>query len=191
MTDSPRPTRAEVTDVTNAVLEGTDAVMLSEESAVGQYPVESVLIMAKIAVEAEQGFQREVWWQRLRQMHTLDESEALARAACSLAESISAKALVIATQTGGTARLAAKSRPRQPILAGTADEVAFRRMALVGGVRPMRIKPAELLIDLLDELHVAAKETGVVKSGDAVVVTAGFPLGKTGASNLIKVELVP
>jgi pyruvate kinase len=191
MTDSPRPTRAEVTDVTNAVLEGTDAVMLSEETAMGQYPVESVLTMAKIAVEAEKGFPREVWWQRLQERQTLDASEALARAACSLAESISAKALVIATQTGGTARLAAKTRPRQMILAGTTDELAFRRMALVRGVRPMRIQPAELLIDLLNELHQGAKATGVVKAGDVVVVTAGFPLGKTGASNLIKVELVP
>ncbi len=148
-------------------------------------------MMAKISEEAEKGFQREVWWQQLQQVEMTDVSEALARAACSLAESISAQALVIATQTGGTARLAAKTRPWQPILAGTTEEAAFRRMALVRGVRPMMIKPAELLIDLLDELHRGAKETGVVKPGDAVVVTAGFPLGKTGASNLIKVEIVP
>ena len=157
----------------------------------GQYPVEAVATMAKIAEEAEKGFLRAAWWQRLQQVETVDESEAIARAACSLAETIDAKALVIATQTGGTARLAAKTRPAQTILAGTTETDAFRRLALVRGVRPMMIKPVDLLIHLFEEMHRAAKETGVVKTGDSVVCTAGFPLGKTGASNLIKVEIVP
>ena len=191
MTDAPRPTRAEVTDVTNAVLEGTDAVMLSEESAMGQYPVEAVQTMAKIAEEAEQWFERDVWLQKLLQVKTADESEAIARAACSLAETLQVKALVIATQTGGTARLAAKTRPVQPILAGTTEVSAFRRLALVWGVRPMMVQPMELLLYLLTEMHRAAKETGLVKPGDSVVCTAGFPLGKAGASNLVKVEIVP
>ena len=98
---------------------------------------------------------------------------------------------MIATQTGGTACLAAKTRPEQPILAGTTEPDAFRRLALVRGVRPMMIQPATLLIHLFEEMHRAAKETGIVKTGDSVVCTAGFPLGKTGASNLIKVEIVP
>ena len=101
------------------------------------------------------------------------------------------KALVIATQTGGTARLAAKTRPVQPILAGTTEVSAFRRLALVWGVRPMMVQPMELLLYLLTEMHRAAKETGLVKTGDSVVCTAGFPLGKAGASNLVKVEIVP
>ena len=191
MTDAPRPTRAEVSDVANAVLEGTDAVMLSEESAMGQYPVEAVAMMAKIAEEAEKGFPHAAWWQRLQQVQTADESEALARAACSLAEAIGAQALVIATQTGGTARLAAKTRPLQPILAATTESDAFRRLALVWGVRPMMIQPVDLLINQYAEMHRAAKETGLVKAGDSVVTTAGFPVGKAGASNLIKVEVVP
>lgn len=191
MTDAPRPTRAEVTDVTNAVLEGTDAVMLSEESAMGHYPVEAVEMMARIAEEAEKGYLRAAWGQRIRDVRTEDASEALARAACSLAETLQAKALVIATQTGDTARLAAKTRPAQPILAGTTESAAFRRLALVRGVRPMMIRPVELLIHLFEELHRAAKETGLVETGDSVVCTAGFPLGKAGASNLIKVETVP
>ncbi|MGD9782412.1 MAG: pyruvate kinase [Kiritimatiellia bacterium] len=191
MTDAPRPTRAEVTDVTNAVLEGTDAVMLSEETAMGQYPVEAVATMAKIAEEAEKGFPRAAWWQRLQHVQTADDSEAIARAACSLAETIDAKALVIATQTGGTARLAAKIRPANPILAATTEAEAFRRLALVRGVWPMRIRPVRRLTHLFEEMHRAAKETGVVETGDSVVCTAGFPLGKTGASNLIKVEIVP
>ena len=191
MTDAPRPTRAEVTDVTNAVLEGTDAVMLSEESAMGRYPVEAVATMGRIAAEAEKWFPREAWRQRLQQIPPEEASEAIARAACSLAETIGAKALVIATQSGGTARLAAKTRPRQPVLAGTIDPGVFRRLALVRGVRPMMIRPVELLSHLFEEMHRAAKATGLVQAGDAVVCTAGFPLGKTGASNLIKVEIVP
>ena len=191
MTDAPRPTRAEVTDVTNAVLEGTDAVMLSEESAMGQYPVEAVATMSKIAEEAEKAYPREAWWQRLQQDQTVDSSEAIARAACSLAETLDAKALIIATQTGGTACLAAKTRPDQSILAGTTETPAFRRLALVRGIRPMMIHPVTRLSQLIEELHRAAKGTGLVKPGDFVVCTAGFPLGKTGASNLIKVEVVP
>lgn len=191
MTDAPRPTRAEVTDVTNAVLEGTDAVMLSEETAMGQYPVEAVATMARIALEAEKSFPRAMWRQRLQEVPTADESEAIARAACSLAARIDARALVIATQTGGTALLAAKTRPTQPILAATTEDTAFRRLALAWGVRPMKIEPVELLSRLFMAMHEASKETGLVKAGDTVVCTAGFPLGKSGASNLIKVEVVP
>ncbi|MFY9182328.1 MAG: pyruvate kinase [Kiritimatiellia bacterium] len=191
MTDAPRPTRAEVTDVTNAVLEGTDAVMLSEETATGQYPVEAVATMARIALEAEKSFPRAMWRQRLQEVPTADESEAIARAACSLAARIDARALVIATQTGGTALLAAKTRPTQPILAATTEDTAFRRLALAWGVRPMKIEPVELLSRLFMAMHEASKETGLVRAGDTVVCTAGFPLGKSGASNLIKVEVVP
>ena len=157
----------------------------------GQYPVEAVQIMAKIAEEAERWFQRDVWLQKLLQVRTADESEAIARAACSLAETLQVEALVIATQTGGTAKLAAKTRPLQTILAGTTEVAAFRCLALVRGVRPMMVQPQNLLTHLLTEMHRAAKETGLVKAGDSVVCTAGFPLGKAGASNLVKVEVVP
>lgn len=191
MTDAPRPTRAEVTDVTNAVLEGSDAVMLSEESAVGLYPVEAVRTMGRIAEEAEKAYDQEGWWQRLRQIRTTDESEALTRAACNLAETIGAKALVVATQSGTTARLAAKVRPGRPILAGTMDTDVYRQLALVRGVQPMLIPPVELLARLFEQLHRAGKETGLVQAGDSVVCTAGFPPGKAGVSNLIKIERVP
>ncbi len=191
MTDAPRPTRAEVTDVTNAVLEGSDAVMLSEESAVGKYPVEAVRTMARIAEEAEKAFAREAWGQRLARIRPSDASAALARAACGLAETIQAQALLIATQSGTTARLAAQFRPARPILAGTMDPEVFRMLALVRAVRPMMIPEVDLLSRLFAELHRAAKATGMVQSGDTVVCTAGFPPGKAGVSNLIKIETVP
>ena len=191
MTDAPRPTRAEVTDVTNAVLEGSDAVMLSEETAIGKYPVEAIRVMSKIAVEAEKDYEREAWWRRLLKEGRLPESEAIARGACSLAETLRAKALVVATQTGGTARLAAKVRPRQPIIAATTEELACRRLALTRSVRSVMIKRVEKLTDLYAEMHRAGKEAGLLRTGDVVVTTAGFPLGKPGASNIIKVEVVP
>ena len=190
MTDAPRPTRAEVADVTNAVLEGTDAVMLSEESAMGLFPVEAVRIMSKIAEEAESAFRRAEWWQRLLQTDPADHSEAVARAACSLAESIRARAIVVTTQTGLTARLAAKMRPGQPILAAAMDPETCRSLALVRGVRPLLIPRAAKLSELFPLVHSAARQTGLVSPGDAVVFTAGFPLAKPGASNVVKIEIV-
>lgn len=191
MTDAPRPTRAEVTDVTNAVLEGTDAVMLSEESAMGLYPVDAVATMSRIAEEAEKGFNRKEWAHQLKHTPPKDPSEALARAACELAETIQAKALVISSITGRTACQAAKARPVQPILAATSDELAYHTLALVRGVVPMQIPSVERLSLLFETMHDAARKSGLVKSGDSVVVTAGFPPGKAGASNFIKVEVVP
>ena len=191
MTDAPRPTRAEVTDVTNAVLEGTDAVMLSEESAMGLYPVEAVATMSRIAEEAEKGYDRRAWIDQLKHIPPQGASEALARAACDLAATIRAKAVMIATQSGVTACQAAKTRPLQRILAATSDPLAYNRMALVRGVFPMRIPPVERLTHLFEAMQEAALNHGYVASGDQVVVTAGFPLGKTGVSNLIRVATVP
>ena len=191
MTDAPRPTRAEVTDVTNAVLEGSDAVMLSEESAMGLYPVEAVSTMSRITAEAEKGFARKAWLQRLADRPSRSPSEALARAACDLAETISAKALFIATQSGVTACQAAKTRPPQIILACTSDELAYRRLALVRGLRPLLIPQVERLTLLFEAMHEAAKSTGLFTPGDTVVVTAGFPVGRSGVTNLIKVETIP
>ncbi len=191
MTDAPRPTRAEVADVTNAVREGTDAVMLSEESAAGSFPVEAVATMARIAEEAEGGFASEEWQAKLAQIPNRGTSDALARAAVELAESVGAKAIVIATETGRTAGLAAAKRSPQPILAATSDEQVFRRLALVRGVHPMMIEEVNRLTLLFEQLHIAAKASGIVVPGDSVVVTAGFPVGQAGVTNLIKLELVP
>ncbi len=191
MTDAPRPTRAEVTDVTNAVREGTDAVMLSEESAMGAYPIEAVATMARIAEEAEKDFAREEWQDKLEKIPNRGPSDALARAACELAESMKAKAIIVATETGRTACLAATKRSPQMILAATSDERAYRQLALVRGVRPMLIQEVERLTLLFEQMHIAAKASGEVASGDTVVVTAGFPVGKAGVTNLIKLETIP
>ena len=190
MTDAPRPTRAEVADVTNAVLEGTDAVMLSEESAAGSYPVEAVATMARIAEEAEKGFAVEEWQDKLERIPNRSTSDALARAACELAESIGAKAIIVATETGRTACLAATKRSPQPIIAATSRDDVFRMLALVRGVVPMRVDEVNRLTLLFDQIHSASKAGGLLASGDTVVVTAGFPVGRAGVTNLIKLETI-
>ena len=190
MTDAPRPTRAEVADVTNAVLEGTDAVMLSEESAAGHYPVESVATMARIAQEAENGFAVDEWQDKLARIPNRRPTDPLARAARGLAESLQARALSTTTETRRTACLAATKRSPQPILAATSDETVFRRLALVRGVQPMLIEEVNRLTLLFEQLHIAAKASGEVVEGDSVVVTAGFPVGQAGVTNLIKLETI-
>jgi pyruvate kinase len=186
MLDSPRPTRAEVTDVANAVLDGTDAVMLSEETAIGRFPVEAVTMMAAIAVDAESSFPFDAWMQKFETAGPLPE--AVARAACNMAGDIDAAAIVTCTQSGGTARRVAQHRPRTPILAATPHVETYRRLALVWGVTPLlnQDKPAadELIGGALDAALAAAR----VRRGDTVVITAGVPVDSPGTTNLIKVE---
>lgn len=157
----------------------------------GSYPIEAVATMARIAEEAEKGFAREEWQDKLEKIPNRGPSDALARAACELAESMKAKAIIVATETGRTACLAATKRSPQMILAATSDERAYRQLALVRGVRPMLIQEVERLTLLFEQMHIAAKASGEVASGDTVVVTAGFPVGKAGVTNLIKLETVP
>lgn len=186
MQDSPRPTRAEVTDVANAVLDGTDAVMLSEETAIGRFPVEAVAMMAAIADDTESSFPFDAWTPRWETGHAL--SEAVARAACALAAGIDAAAIVTCTQSGGTARRVAQCRPRSPILAPTPHAETYRRLALVWGVTPL-LNPSQPTTDgLIDGALGAALAAGRVQHGQTVVVTAGVPVGRPGMTNLIKVE---
>ncbi len=186
MQDSPRPTRAEVTDVANAVLDGTDAVMLSEETAIGRFPVEAVAMMTAIADDTESSFPFDTWMHRFETGHAL--SEAVARAACALAAGIDAAAIVTCTQSGGTARRVAQYRPRSPILAPTPHAETYRRLALVWGVTPL-LNPSQPTTDgLIDGALGAALAAGRVQRGHTVVVTAGVPVGRSGMTNLIKVE---
>ena len=187
MVDSPRPLRAEASDVANAVLDGTDAVMLSEETAIGSFPTEAVRVLDRVAREAEPSLDHE---------HMLEDSDsscvpevtgAISRAACELAASIGAAAIVTTTASGATARLVARLRPRTPVLAMTASEPAARQLALSWGVTPA---VAELATD--GEVITAAVRRqleihGLGASGDRVVITAGLPLGGSGTTNLIRV----
>jgi len=190
MVDSPRPTRAEVTDVANAILDGTDAVMLSEETATGKYPVKSVAMMAKIAEDAESGFPFETWMYRLGPKSEKSLPEAVGCAACNLAESINASSIITFTQTGSTARLVAKCRPRRPILAMTPLEKTYRRLGLVWGVVPFLSETMKNTDEMIDRAFKIALKSGIVKHGQIVVITAGVPVGIPGTTNLIKAEVL-
>jgi len=192
MVDSPRPTRAEVSDVANAILDGSDAVMLSEETAVGRDPAHVIGVMSDIAVQAEVIFPYRLWESRFRgEMGTVSVESAVAHAACAMAEEVGAAAIVTPTRSGSTTRLVARYRPPQPILAVTDDEETLRRLALVWGVVPLRIPPA----DHLEELEAVAleriREAGLVTPGQRVVITAGVPLHVPGSTNLIRIARVP
>ena len=186
MQDSPRPTRAEVTDVANAVLDGTDAVMLSEETAIGRFPLEAVTMMAAIAADAESSFPFDAWIHRFEIGGPLPE--AVARAACIMAADISAAAIVTCTQSGGTARRVAQHRPRTPILAPTPHAETYRRLALVWGVTPLLNQSQPTTDELIDGALGAALASTRVHRGDTVVITAGVPVGRPGMTNVIKVE---
>lgn len=186
MQESPRPTRAEVTDVANAVLDGTDAVMLSEETAIGQFPVEAVTMMAAIASDAESSFPFDAWIHRFQTGGPLPE--AVARAACVMAADINAAAIITYTQSGRTARRVAQYRPRAPIIAPTPHSGTYRRLALVWGVTPLLDQSQRTTVGLIDEAVRAALKSAGVQRGGTVVITAGFPVEPPGMTNLIKVE---
>jgi pyruvate kinase len=184
MQDSQRPTRA--ADVANAVLDGTDAVMLSEETAIGRFPVEAVTTMAAIAADAESSFPFDTWMHRFETGGPLPG--AVARAACTLAADLDAAAIVTCTQSGETARRVARYRPRAPILAPTPHAETYRGLALVWGVTPLLNQSRPTTDELIDGALGAALATGRLPRGRPVVVTAGVPVGRPGMTNLIKVE---
>ena len=186
MQDSPRPTRAEVTDVANAVLDGTDAVMLSEETAIGRFPIEAVTMMASIAADTESNFPFDVWIHRFETGGPLPD--AVARAACTMAAEIDAAAILSYTQSGGTARRVAQYRPRAPIIAPTPHAETYRRLALVWGVTPLLTQSQPTTGAFIDGAFGAALAAAGARRGDTVVITAGVPVGCPGTTNSIRVE---
>ena len=190
MVENPRPTRAEVTDVANAVLDGTDAVMLSEETAVGAYPVESVAMMARIAQDAESAlaFTSQPWDAGPQVAASLGES--VGRAACDLARHIDAAAIITFTQSGSTPKLVAKHRPRQLILAPTPLESSYRRLSLVWGVAPILSEAAKDTDEMLRKALDESLKSGLVRKGQRVVITSGVPMGVPGSTNLIEVHVL-
>jgi pyruvate kinase len=195
---SPRPTRAEASDVANAILDGTDAVMLSGETAVGKYPVEAVGMMAKIALTAERILPPEelrILPYRERLHETISEpsftsTDAISQATCEIALELSAKAIISSTMSGHTARMVAKHRPATPIIAVTPSPETQRRLALVWGVHPLLVSEFAHTDQMIETAVQAALDKGLIEKGDMVVITAGVPLGGPGRTNMLKVHVV-
>ncbi len=190
MVRSVSPTRAEATDVANAVLDGSDALMLSEESAMGKYPVAAVETMAKIALEAQTGYPHDDLYLRAQSASLPEINDATARAACQIADQLSARAIIAFTTGGATAIRVSKYRPHQPIIAVTPSDEVMRRLALVWGVHPEKQAQYQTLDDLFELSGSVARESGVAKPGESIVVTAGLPLMVSGSTNLVKVHVV-
>jgi len=190
MVESPRPTRAEVTDVANAILDGTDAVMLSEETAQGRYPVEAVQVMDRVARDVEGSPGLRIPPPAGERPSPLGAEEAVAEAASKLAAAVGATAVITCTKSGSTTRLVARHRPRTPVLGVTPDERTYRALALVWGAVPLNMAPADSAEDMERQAMRSAVAAGLVRPGDRVVITAGLPLHVPGTTNAIKVASV-
>jgi pyruvate kinase len=190
MISSPTPTRAEASDVANAVYEGADAVMLSAESAAGEYPEESVAMMNRIIERVE----RDPRWPELmqaEQRHDDDDADVLVVAAAGAAKAGSTKCLVAFTTTGATARRLARERPLQPVLALSPDINAVRRLSLVWGVEPRVSAQPDSLEVVTTDASSKALELGLVAPGERLLVVAGTPFGAPGAANLLRLAHAP
>lgn len=191
MTHSPAPTRAEITDVANAVFDGTSAVMLSGESAAGDYPVETVKAMAKIVSQAEEDAE-EVNQYKFLEVETNDRdvSNAMGHAACTTAHDIKASAIVAITTSGYTAEMMAKYKPVEPIIAATPDSKTYHQQALTRGVYPVLTQRSSNWNDLMEKAIEGAERMKFVKKGDCIVLSAGMPLQVPGTTNLIRVKTI-
>lgn len=189
MIKNPRPTRAETTDIANAIYDGTTAIMLSGESAAGKYPVEAVKTMAKIAECAEKNID---YCTRMRRSGggETDITTALAYATCTAAMDLNAAAIITVTLSGFTAEAISRFKPQNPILGCTIGRKVSRQLNLLWGVKPLVIKEEESAERLFAAAVAEAKRAGCVKSGDTVVITAGVPLGMAGTTNMIHVMVV-
>ncbi len=190
MMRNPRPTRAEASDVANAILDGTDALMLSGETAVGKYPVEAVRTMARIAHTTEKAIPYEEWARKAALEHAFTPTDAISQATCEIALELRAKAIITSTMSGYTARMVAKHRPTTPIIAITSELVTCQRLALVWGVQPFLVDRFTDTDQMIVTAVQAALEEGLVGRGDTVVITAGVPLGGPGRTNMLKVHIV-
>ncbi|WP_223068432.1 pyruvate kinase [Paenibacillus caui] len=187
MQRNPRPTRAEASDVANAIFDGTDAIMLSGETAAGKYPVESVLTMSRIAEKAESALAYRDIFEKQSYAQQSTVTEAISQAVASSAMDLNAKAIITSTESGHTARMVSKYRPKAPIIAVTTVEQTMRRLALTWGVTPVKGEVASSTDEMFERAMKGGLDSGLVKEGDLVVITAGVPLGCSGSTNLIKV----
>jgi pyruvate kinase len=190
MVKAPRPTRAEVTDVANAIFDGADTLMLSEETAIGNYPVEAVSMMVQIALEAEAALPYEEILAKKGKDLQPQTDDAISYAACHTAHQLGAAAIIAFTSSGSTARRVAKYRPRVPIIAITPSPVTQRQLSLSWGVRAFQIPEPSKIAVLFARGARVAKRAGLAHDGDLVVITGGVPIGISGSTNLLKVEIV-
>ena len=189
MIKNPRPTRAEATDIANAIYDGTTAIMLSGESAAGLYPVEAVKTMSRIAERAEQDIDYRGRMQKVKEdrQETPDITTAISYATCSVASDLNAAAIITVTMSGFTANMIARYKPGCQIIGCTLDEKVYRQLNLLWGVKPVMIQKERTTDALFEEAVFKAKQAGLVKTGDTVVITAGVPLGVVGKTDMIHV----
>lgn len=189
MMKNPRPTRAESTDVANAIYDGTSAIMLSGETAAGKYPVEALKTMVRIAVRTEQDIN---YLQRFRQakvMSNPDVTNAISHATCMMAADLNAAVIIAVSKSGRTARMVSKYRPASPIIGACLTEKVYRQLGLSWGVVPLLLEQKEEAEELFEYAVDTAEEAGLIEKGDVVVISAGVPLGVSGTTNLIKVQV--
>jgi len=186
MVDNPHPSRAEVTDVANAIYDGTDAVMLSEETAIGKYPSQTVEMMGKIAESTEQSFPYSAWNHRFDDTNMRIE-ESVAQSACDMANQVNAQGIVNFTHTGTTTKLTSKYKPCQKIIALTSHRKTYNQLAMVWGAIPIHMKQEDTIKKLDQQATISVVEKGLFQPGERIVITAGIPLYKSGTTNLLKV----
>ncbi len=186
----PRPTRAEASDVANAIFDGTDAVMLSGETAVGRYPVEAVQTMARISRRAEEALHFERILADSGLSVEKNVTDAISYATCNVAEELGAAAIITSTESGHTARMVSKYKPRSPVIAVTPRYGVAAQLQLTWGVTPVPCPPAKSTDEMFFTAIRASKNAGLIRDGDLVVITAGVPVGVSGTTNLLRVETV-
>ncbi len=190
MVRNPRPTRAETTDVANAIYDGTSAIMLSGETAVGKYPVEAVETMARIAERTESAIDYKKRFNNINFAFETNITNAISHATCMTAHDLDVAAIITVSRSGHTARMVSKFRPINPIICATPIPKVYRQLALCWGVMPILSEEKDTTDHLFEHAVQRAMKTNLVKNGDLVVITAGAPVGVSGTTNILKVHLV-
>ncbi|MFS0646759.1 pyruvate kinase [Siminovitchia sp. 179-K 8D1 HS] len=190
MQRNPRPTRAEASDVANAIFDGSDAVMLSGETAAGAYPIDAVRTMKNIALTSERAINHKEILSKLSKNGKHNMIDAICQSVAHTAINLGVNAIVAPTESGHTARMISKYRPKAPIVAVTSNLAVSRRLTLVWGVHPQLGHKVTTTDEMLDHAVTASLDTGIVKHGDLIIITAGVPVGERGTTNLMKVHVV-
>lgn len=191
MIRNPRPTRAEVGDVANAILDGTDCVMLSGETAAGKYPVAAVEMMRNIAVATEKSLDYQLILEQKKKHQDEDVTNAIGYATCIVAANLKARAILTASASGFAGRMVSKFRPKAPIIVTTSSEITARRLSITWGTFPVIIKEQDSEEKIFSQsIEAVLAGTNWLKPGDKVIFTAGFPFGKSGSTNMMKVHII-